>query len=423
MVCLALASACSGDDATTTGPIGGGGSDGGNDPDNPPGRDAEPDADNAVGNGGTVLCRYDDEDVYDLESSAAVPGLSTANDERGFALLHHAEDGALLIDAVEVGEAAQPSVRVVAGADAPGRALIASSGTEFAMLWMNGDALTVRLLAGGAAPHELSDAVLGTAGAELFSFIGTDDGYWAAYAESDGGAALVRIQALDAGGELRGDAVDVALPEDAEPSHLELARVDGGFVLAFSEPDPETADAVRVVGIALDGELAARDGEPVVLSKKPAHERPFALAARGGTAGLIYQALEGGVRPTVKVQRIEPDGTTLLDTWNVVSAPRRAQDGSIAAFGQGYAVAYRALSSLGNETPSIRVAFVDESGLVVHDAELLETTETGGPTSVSATTDGKLLVSWAHQSGGSRTTRAIQLDCPGALVLCGGQVQ
>lgn len=422
LVCLALAPAC-GDDEPTGTIRGPGTGDGGNDHDNPPGRDAAADADHEIGNGGMVLCRYDDENVYDLASSAAVPGLSAATDERGFALLHHAEDGALVIDAMAVGEAVKPSVKLVAAADEPGRARIASAGRDFAMLWMNGDALTLRLLAEGASTHVLSDAVIGEAGRELFSFIGSDDGYWAAYAVSDGGELMVRVQAIDADGSLQGDPVDVPLPDGAEPRYLELARVDSGFLVVFSEPDPDAEDSVRVIGVALDAQLEPRTDEPVVLSKKPAHELEFALDARGGSAGLIYQALEGGVRPAVKVQRVEPDGSAPLDTWNIVSAPRRAQDGSLASFGQGYAVAYRALSSLGNETPSIRVAFIDESGLVVHDAELLETTEAGGPTSVSATIDGKLLVAWTHVSGGSRVTRAIQLDCPGALVLCGGEVQ
>jgi len=423
-LCLALASACGSESGTRTTSIGGNDG-GGQDPADPNDSDSSTsDSGHDVMSGDKVLCTYDDEDVIDLEANATRAGLSTATDERGFALLHHAEDGSLLIEAMEVGETAQPTVRLVAAADAPGRALIASSRNTFAMLWMNGDALSVRLLADGASSHALSSSVTGTAGAELFAFVGADDGYWAAYAEDDSGQTVARVQPIDREGAPMGEAVDVALPDDSEPGHLELARVDGGFLLAYSEPDPdsESEGAIRVVGIALDALLQSR-GEPAVLSKKPAHELAFALDARMGSAGLIFQSLEGGVRPAVKVQRVETDGTALLDTWNVVSAPRRAQDGSLGAFGQGYAVAYRALSSLGNETPAIRIAFIDDSGFVVHDAELARTTEEGGPTSVRSTVDGKLLVSWVHVSGGSRVTRAVQLDCPGALILCGGEVQ
>jgi hypothetical protein len=423
-LCLALASACGGDDGTGATTSTNSGEDGGDVP-NPADRDSSTsDSGHDVMSGDKVLCTYDDDDVIELEASATRGGLSTATDERGFALLHHAEDGSLLIEAMEVGEPAQPTVRLVAAADAPGRALIASSRSTFAMMWMNGDALSVRLLADGATSHVLSSSVIGAAGAELFAFVGTEDGYWAAYAEDDGDQTVARIQAIDREGAPMGEPVDVALPEGSEPGHLELARVDAGFLLGYSEPDPESEseDAIRVVGIALDALLEPRD-EPVVLSKKPAHELAFALDARVGSAGLIFQSLEGGVRPAVKVQRVETDGSAPLDTWNVVSAPRRAQDGSIGAFGQGYAVAYRALSSLGNETPAIRISFIDDSGFVVHDAELARTTEEGGSTSVRSTTDGKLLVSWLHVSGGSRVTRAVQLDCPGALILCGGEVQ
>jgi hypothetical protein len=425
-LCLALASACGGDDSTGATTSTNNGEDGG---DKPGERDGSTsDSGHDVMSGDKVLCTYDDDDVVDLEAHATRAGLSTATDERGFALLHHAKDGSLLIEAMEVGEPAQPTVRLVAAADAPGRALIASSRSTFAMLWINGDVLSVRLLADGASSHALSSSVMGAAGAELFTFVGTEDGYWAAYAENEGDQTVVRIQAIDREGAPMGEPADIALPDDSEPGHLELARVDAGFLLAYSEPDPdsESEDAIRVVGIALDALLEPRlepRDEPVVLSKKPAHELAFALDARMGSAGLIFQSLEGGVRPAVKVQRVETDGSAPLDTWNVVSAPRRAQDGSIGAFGQGYAVAYRALSSLGNETPAIRIAFIDDSGFVVHDAELARTTEEVGPTSVRSTTDGKLLVSWLHASGGSRVTRAVQLDCPGALILCGGEVQ
>jgi hypothetical protein len=400
-----------------------GGDDGGQNLD--PDRDGSTsDSGHDVMSGDKVLCSYEDDDLIELEANATRTGLSTATDERGFALLHHAEDGALLIDAMAVGEPAQPTVRIVAAADSPGRALIASARNTFAMLWMDGDALSVRLLAEGADSHMLSSSVLGPDGSELFAFAGADDGYWAAYAVNDGDQTVARIQPIDLDGALLGEPVDVALPDDSAPGHLELARVDAGFLVAYSEPDVDSDidGAIRVVGIALDSVLEPR-GEPVVLSKKPAHEQQFALDARNGSAGVIFQALEGGVRPAVKVQRVETDGSAPLDTWNVVSAPRRARDGSIGAFGQGYAVAYRALSSLGNETPAIRVAFVDDSGLVVHDAELAKTSEDGGPTSVRSTAGGKLLVSWAHVSGGSRVTKALQLDCPGALILCGGEVQ
>jgi len=92
--------------------------------------------------------------------------------------------------------------------------------------------------------------------------------------------------------------------------------------------------------------------------------------------------------------------------------------------GQGYAIAYRALPSLGVEQPTLRLAFINQFGRIVHETELAQTSETGGPTSVGASEDGHVLVGWATTSpSGTATIHAVQLDCPGALLLCGGTPQ
>ena len=397
--------------------------DGGDEPNDPSPRDGSvDDGGHDVMSGETVLCRYDDDDVYELEANESLRGLSSATNERGFALLHHAEDGALLIEAAEIGEAAQPSVQLVPAANAPGRALITASGSAFSMLWMDGEALSVRRLESGADTYALSDSVAtGADDAPLFAFVANDDGSWAGYAEHAGDQVVVRVQAIGTTGALDGDPVAIELPEDSAPQHIELAKLDRGFLLAFSEADPEEEDSLHVMGLVLS-ELLEASGEPKQLSKTPVAQASFALDARAGSAGVIYQGLEGGVRPTVKVQRVETTGNVSQDSLNIASAPRRLSDGSIAAFGQGYAVAYRALSSLGSEMPGIHIAFVNQFGLVVHDALLSDTTEPSGPTSIAATADGKLLASWSSLDGGTPTTHAIQLDCPGALILCGGQV-
>jgi hypothetical protein len=201
-----------------------------------------------------------------------------------------------------------------------------------------------------------------------------------------------------------------------------LAKLDDGLLLAFSERHAELDDRAQVVGMRLSDALELR-GEPVVLSRTPADRLEFALDGRRGSAGVLYQALEGGIRPNLKLQRVELDGSAEQGSLNIASAPLRVTDGSISAFGQGYAVAYRAQMSLGNEKPTIRIAFVNAFGVVVHDALLHETTDAAGPTSVRSTKDGKLLVSWTSVDGTTHVTRGIQLDCPGALSLCGGRVE
>ena len=85
-------------------------------------------------------------------------------------------------------------------------------------------------------------------------------------------------------------------------------------------------------------------------------------------------------------------------------------------------MAYRALPSLGVPEPVIRVAFINQFGAIVHEAEIAETTESGGRTTLAATRDGHLLVGWSSAWPAGPATHALKLHCPGALILCGGHV-
>jgi hypothetical protein len=176
------------------------------------------------------------------------------------------------------------------------------------------------------------------------------------------------------------------------------------------------------MSLALGADLHAH-GDPVALSKNAVHDARFDLAARRQSEGLIYHAMDGDVRDAIKYRRVDPQGLASEAVLNIVNAPGRARDGSIAAFGQGYAVAYRELPSLGVDHPAVHIAFVNQFGEVVHEAELGTTTETGGRTTVSATSDGHLLVGWTSAQPSSATTHALKLYCPGALILCGGALK
>jgi hypothetical protein len=372
---------------------------------------------------GVLLCRHGKEDLLERPGSAAFGEVAIATDERGFALVHHDGDGALQIEAVEIAALAQPSVRLIAAADAPGRALIAATAERFALLYRDGSRLQVRVLEAGAGPVTLSEQLAmpdsESAGGERFALTSLTDRFVAAWSEHDAGALGVFVQAIGLDGQPR--EAPLALPDVAAraPRDLQLARLDDGrSLLAWHELDD--AGAGRVMAQTLDRELAP-ERDPVQLSKNAVSEARFDLGARELSAGLIYQAREGGVRDAVKFRRVETQGTVSEDELSVVKAPGRARGGAIAAFGQGYAVAYRGLPSLGVDRPNVGIAFINQFGRIVHETQLAETSEDGGRISVSASVDGHLLVGWTttHPSGGA-TTNAVQLDCPGALVLCGG---
>lgn len=375
--------------------------------------------------GETVLCGYDKEDALERAGSATFSEVATATDERGFALVHHDGDGALQIEAVEIAaNDPQPSVRLIAAADAPGRALLAATSQRFALLYRTGSRLEVRVLQPNTSPVTLSEQLAAPDpegdGGERFALTSLTDRFVAAWSESGASGALgVFVQALDLEGKPHGPPRALDDVAARAPRDLQLARLDGGrTLLAWHEQDE--AGAGRVMAQPLDDQLEP-ERAPVQLSKNTVSEARFELGARELSAGVIYQAREGGVRDTVKFRRVDPRGVVSEDELSVVKAPARARGGAIAAFGQGYAVAYRSLPSLGIDEPNIRIAFIDQHGRVVYEDQLATTSEDGGRASVSASADGHLLVGWTttHPSGAA-TTHAVQLDCPGALVLCGG---
>jgi hypothetical protein len=397
------------------------------------GADADAGAfDHVIRVGDLDLCGFDDADSIELPGDADESELGIAAAAREFALVYHADDGALWRARVAVdGEVEAPQPLAGSGARA-GAAALASTGARVVLAFRGaGDAageLRVRSLDADEDRKavQLSDALATSpSGGELFALLALDDGFVAAFVEDTGGGRALRIQRLDAAGEPDGDARTLEDIAARAPEDLHLARLDAGRVLlAWFERDPagDAGDDGRVMGVTLSPELEI-EGEPLALSKYGVHGARFDLAARSQSAGLIYHARDGATRDTVKFRRVDGDGQVTEAAFNVVDAPGRAIDGSIAAFGQGYAVAYRVLPSLGVEQAAIRVAFINQFGAIVYEAELAPASENGGRTTLATTTDGHLLVGWTHLLVSTPVTRAIQLYCPGALELCGGAVE
>jgi hypothetical protein len=383
--------------------------------------------DHVIHSGDVALCAYDDEDALELPGNAALGAIALANDERGYALAFHDAEGGLWIDAVPLAGEADDAVHIVRASDRPSAAALASSGDRLLLGWRSDAAahpvLHAREMSTTAhAAIELTSALAdGKAGGQLFALLGVEGGFIAAYVQGSGADRELRVQRVDGDGAAHGEALAIDGIAGRAPEDLHLARLDDGEVLlAWLERDGDGGG--HVMGLVLSPELAAQ-GKPYALSQLAAHDARFDLAARALSAGVVYHALDGGERDAIKFRRIASDGSVSEPAFNVVEAPGRARDASIAAFGQGYAVAYRVLPSPGVEYPGLRIAFINQFGAIVYVADLGETSEEGGATALSATADGHLLVAHTYVGPSSATTRALALYCPGALVLCGGKAE
>jgi hypothetical protein len=386
-----------------------------------------PDAGNfdvKIYSGDRYLCGYDTQDLLGFDGSSTLEEIASATDERGFALLHHDQAGGLWIEGVPIdGQAQAPVALLNASEQATGVAIVAN-GVHFLLAWqVPGDAarrLRVRELSTpDQAVTELTDQLaLGTGGGQLSALAAVGDGFVVAFAETSGASPELRLQRFSADGQRMSEPLTVAGIGARAPEDIHLAPLDsGGALLAWLERDASSQG--HIMGLPLSSSLS-KSGESSELSKNAVFDAPFDLAGRRQSEGLIYHAKDGDVRDAIKYRRVDPSGVATQAVLNLVNAPGRVRDGSIAAFGQGYAVAYRELPSLGVDHPTVHIAFVNQFGAVVHQAELSDTTEGGGRTTVAATADGHLLVGWTTELPSGASTNALKLYCPGALVLCGG---
>jgi hypothetical protein len=431
LVVLLACFSCGGDDRSDVGgAVGTGRRDGGLRDAAPPAPEPEPEPDagsrdHEIFDGARYLCGYDDADVLTLPGNADHPEIAMAENARGFALVHQDEHGGVFISAVARRGAARAPVRILSSAEAAQGVMLAGSAEGFLLAWRgeaSGAALRTRELT--EVEHgvfELSGNVAADEdGGRRSAVLGEPDGFVAAWIEADGGEASLRVQRLGADGMVQGAPQVIEDVAARNPIDLHLARLSGGGVLlAWLERDADGAG--RVMGMPLSSALAPA-GEAVELSRSVVSAGRFDLASRAASLGLIYAGLDGGVREALKYRRIDPDGIAREALFNVEGPPARVRHGSIAPFGQGFAVAYRALPSLGVPRPVIRVAFLNEFGEIVYEAELAETTEAGGRTTVAATPDGYVLVGWSSAWPSGAVTHAVKLHCPGALELCGGQL-
>lgn len=367
-----------------------------------------------------VLCAFEEAGQFSVVLEAAGSEPTLAADARGFAMVYGGAPGKLYIRAIPAldGEP-EPPVQIASAQDAVASPLLSLSGDRFLLSFRNAldDRLFARPLEAGASARLVTDRVaVDDAGGVLSALLGLEDGFVLAWVDRDDGLHLERLSADGsvAEAEVHGDIMQ-------SPRDVHLGLFEGGRILV-SWLTTNGDDEGVVMGQLFEPELVPA-ADAVMLSSSPVSGARFDMAVHRGSAGVIYPAVEGGVRETIKFRRVEPDGSVTGPLLNIVDAPRRTRDGAIAAFGQGYVVSHRQLTSRGEPEEQIQVAFVNQFGAIVHRGNLGTTSVEGGRTAVAATESGQVLAVWnAIEPDGRVTSHGFRLDCPGALVLCGGEL-
>lgn len=368
-----------------------------------------------------LLCTHDSGDLFELELADLGGSTALAGDARGFAMLYGGETSDVFVRALPLDRPIEDAVLVADSSVAPVAPLLGVSRERFLVVYRSAldGRLFSRLLAGGEPTDDLlaDQVATDSDGGVLASVVGVDDGFVVGWVEPDG--ALV-LQRLEVGGQVQDTRRLSGALSGAR--HLRLGQFDGDRLLvAWSALDDDGDLQIWAQAHAADLMPTA---EPVALTggAVPSGSR-FDLAVYGDSAGVVFPAVEGGVREALKFRRIDPDGVASGPLLNIVNGPRRGVDGAIASFGQGYVVSYRLLPSPGEPTERVEVAFVNEFGAIIYRGSLGPTSAEGGPTNVATTPDGHVLTVWnAATAAGEAELRGAKLDCPAALVLCGGEV-
>lgn len=377
---------------------------------------------NTVEDDGKVLCGYADEDVMALPGNMDHPLASIARSPAGFGLLFYDEAGNLRIQAADRNGYPDEAVPVGTALDGLQRAHVAASGESYLLATRAAEdgsvVLRTRSLTGGTGADTIHTAALGegAGGGELWDVAADSTGYLLAYVDN-----TLHLKRLGRDGEVSGDEITDDAIAERKPASLKVVEVENDSVLvAWAEPQSD--GTYLIMGQHFNASFAEM-GAVTQLSKTPISDPRFDFSARALSAGLIYQNKDADVRDTIRYRRVEPDGSVPGPVLSIVGAPRKATDGAIADFGQGYVIAYRTLTSLGAPTPEIRAAFINQFGAVVYEVKLADSSELGGPVSVNTTSDGYVLVTWTSSNGFEAQRTAVKMNCPGALLLCGGELE
>jgi hypothetical protein len=134
------------------------------------------------------------------------------------------------------------------------------------------------------------------------------------------------------------------------------------------------------------------------------------LVESGGAA--VFGVSVSGSRPEVRFRRLMDSGAPAGDEIPVTPAPERATSASLTRYRGGWAVAYRALSDTGLDSPMIRLALLDAGGNFVRRFDLTNAHEIGGRTTVRASADGTtLLVTWSDIALSTTSINSARVHC------------
>lgn len=237
----------------------------------------------------------------------------------------------------------------------------------------------------------------------------------------DGTGTTLNVQFLSGEGEPTGD---VMVLEEASPAFyasLQLVELGEHYIgLAYRRDDGEGGHAI--VLDVLDNETLERDRDPWVLTTDAGEGGTVDIGSDQNGAGIAYSIWQGPSRQ-LWFQALGLDGRAApvqnagniggpSEPSRIVGIPQLAIDISLAKRPTGFAVAYRALPSVGVPVAQIRAHFLDRFGRIVGESAVALASEHGGQTAFESAYDGTVVLSWTDtDEDGNSTLRSLVLPC------------
>lgn len=244
---------------------------------------------------------------------------------------------------------------------------------------------------------------------------------WAETAFDNSGTSL-HGQFLSGAGEPIGEPVEIAAATEGFYTGMSMALLGESFIGLVYLRDDGVGGRSAVLDV-LSRETAERERDPWVLTTEPGANGTIDIASDSMGAGVAYTLAQGTSRQ-IWFQEVGRDGRAApviaaggneggpADPLRVIENPQLAIDLSLAKMPRGFALAYRALPSVGVPEPQIRAHFLDKAGRIVGDSAIALAELNGGQTALEMSTDGRMVLSWTDtDEDGISTLRALIVPC------------
>jgi hypothetical protein len=174
-------------------------------------------------------------------------------------------------------------------------------------------------------------------------------------------------------------------------TELAFAELSGVAAAAFVSEREDNA-GIYLQALSTAGEVR---GEAVALSEEVGSASGVDLARGQSGAAVVYTEAPSGPIHQLRFRNIDGDGQPSGPVRLLTSANQDLLEVALAAYSQGYVIAYRRIGGPASAAASIHLMFVDAEGNVGGTRLVRSATSSGRGIDVMVGNDGRLIVIWA----------------------------